>query len=379
MTDVTPCPPLSDRFGARSARLLTAVGLLTVSLGLFLGDANAQRGPSGPTPVFAATVIEDRFVDEVEALGTLRANESVRLTASVTETVTAVRFEDGQRVKAGDVLIEMTSQEESALLDEAKSRVSEAERQFNRIRRLADEGTASRSLLDTRRREFETARAQLRAIESRLQDRLVLAPFDGVVGLRDISTGALVSPGDVITTLNDDSVMKLDFTVPAPFLRNLRVGLPIRAKAVAFDEEVFEGEISSIDNAIDPVTRSITVRALIPNPEQTLKPGLLMSVELLKNPRTALVIPEEALIPQARQNFVLIVTETDEGTIAERRQVTIGSRRPGEVEILEGLSVGELVITHGTSRARPGTPVEVKSLDNSDAPLTELLQGNGAG
>ncbi len=297
---------------------------------LGVGQASAQQA----TPVIVSAVATDRFVDRVEALGTLRANETVELTATVSETVTGVHFDDGQRVEAGSILVEMTNEEEHALIEEERSTVAEAKKQYDRLRPLVQRGAASISLLDQRRREYETAKARLRAIESKLQDRLVIAPFAGIVGLRNISVGALIEPGDLITTLDDDSVMKLDFTVPSIHLASLKTGLPIIATSHAFAGRQFEGTVASINSRIDPVTRAIVVRAILPNPDRLLKPGLLMQVTLLKNPRDVLVIPEEALIPSGRENRVLVVDQSVLPTLAQHRQVTAGSRRPGEVEII---------------------------------------------
>ena len=200
-----------------------------------------------------------------------------------------------------------------------------------------------------------------------------------MVGLRNISVGALIEPGDIITTLDDDSVMKLDFSVPSIHLSSLKIGLPIEARSPAFAGRQFEGSVSSISSRIDPATRAVTARAILPNPERLLKPGLLMRVELLKNPREVLVVPEEALIPSGRENHVMVVDKSAESTVAQRRQVTIGSRRPGEVEILDGLKVGELVIIHGTLRTRPGAPVTIIAVDNGNQPLATLLTQEQAG
>ena len=330
-------------------------------------------------PVIVKAVVTDHFVDRVEALGTLRANETVVLTATVSEIVTDVHFEDGQRVKAGSILVEMTNEEEHALIEEERSTVAEAKKQYDRLRPLVQRGAASIALLDQRRREYETAKARLRAIESKLQDRLIIAPFAGVVGFRNISTGALIEPGDVITTLDDDSVMKLDFTVPSIHLASLKIGLPMVATSPAFPGQQFEGIVASINSRIDPVTRAIVVRAILSNPKRLLKPGLLMQVTLLKNPRDVLVIPEEALIPSGRDNHVLVVDRSAEPPVAQRRQVTTGGRRPGEVEILDGLKSGEFVIVDGTLRARPGKPVTVIAVDSGDEPLARLLNRDQKG
>lgn len=322
----------------------------------------------GGVPVVNVEVVrKEVFRDRTEALGTLRANESVALTVNVTETITAIHFEDGQQVKADAVLVEMTSAEERALLVEAQTNAHEASRQLNRIRQLVRAGTASESLLDQRQRDYDAAQARLVATRSRLRDRVVKAPFDGVVGLRNVSLGALVRPGELITTLTDDSRMKLDFTVPAVFLPSLKSGLPIVATTRAFREREFVGRVSSIDNQVDPVTRAIAVRALLPNGDRALKQGMLMQIELFMNEREALVIPEEALLPEGRDNYVLVAVEREGNVIAEKREVIIASRRYGEVEIVSGLREGERVITRGAFKIKPGVMVDIQAADKSAA------------
>ncbi|MEJ2455260.1 MAG: efflux RND transporter periplasmic adaptor subunit [Candidatus Thiodiazotropha sp.] len=329
-----------------------------------------------PAPqVIVAEVRQKAFIDRIEALGTLKANESVALTVNVTETVTAIHFDDGQRVEKGQTLVEMTSSEEHALLEEARANLNEALRQFKRVRQLESQGIEAQSLLDQRRREVETARARLAAIESRLADRLIKAPFSGVLGLRNISIGALVETGDLITTLDDDSVMKLEFAVPSTYLSTLRPGLPIRARTRAYGERVFEGEVKVVDSRVDPINRSVLVRALLPNPERMLKPGMLMTVELLSNRRQALVIPEAALMPKGGDQFVMRL-QGDPPQV-EKLKILIGSRRAGEVEVIEGLREGDLVITHGMEKARVGSPVRIKGREGEGKSIPELLKPAG--
>lgn len=345
------------------------LGLICMMLVAGGGWAQSQAPGVILSEAHVATV-----ADRVEALGTLRANESVTITATVTETISAIHFDDGQQVSAGDVLAEMTSREQHARLEEAQARLAEAERQYDRVKSLEASGSASASLLDERRRDLRTARATLAAIESQLADRLIKAPFDGVVGLRNISVGALVEPGDVITTLDDDRLMKLDFPVPSLFLPSLAPGLAIEARSPALGDQPFDGAVSSISSRVDPVTRTVQVRARIDNPERTLRPGLLMQVELLRDPRQALLVPEAAILQRGSEHAVLVVEEAADGqTIAQRRPVQVGLRRPGEVEIVAGLEAGERVITHGADKARAGQPVQVLAIDDGSQPLSELL------
>lgn len=355
----------------RRPLLTTALVLqLLAALLSFPAPVIAQASPA--TAVFVTEVQSTTIEDRIEALGTLRANESVELTTSVTETVTELHFDDGDRVKAGQILVDMSSGEERAQLEEARATVAEAQRQYQRIKSLQATQTAAESLLDQRHRELETGRARLVAIESRLADRQVRAPFSGVIGLRNVSVGALVEPGDIIATLDDDSVMKLDFSVPAIYLNVLMPDVAVIATSRTWEGRRFEGTVKSIDSRVDPVTRTIIVRALLSNPGRLLRPGMLMQVELLNRQREALMIPEESLLSLGDRQFVLVVDKAADNSV-ERREVQIGTRRPGEVEIVSGLTSGEQVITDGTLKVRAGSNVTIRAFDNGKTPISELL------
>ncbi|MBK1699463.1 efflux RND transporter periplasmic adaptor subunit [Thiococcus pfennigii] len=344
--------------------------VLTLSLLILPATLHADPPPEGPA-VIVAEAVSRPLADRVEALGTLKANEAVTITANVTEVISAIHFDDGERVTRGQVLVEMNSAEQQALLDEAIARLGEAERQFERVKSLVAQRSASESMLDERRRDVETTRALVVAIRARLADRVIEAPFDGVVGLRDISLGALVTPGDLITTIDDDSVMKLDFAVPSVYLTTLAPGMAIEARARAFGDEVFTGAIRGIDSRVDPVTRSIQVRAILPNPERRLRPGVLMRVELKRNEREAPVIPEAALVQAGREHFVFALSAEH---VVERRRVEIGARLPGVVEIRDGVAVGERVISQGQDKVRPGQTVRVLAVDDGTRTLREMLE-----
>lgn len=316
-------------------------------------------GARPPAGITTATVEKRGVSDRVEAIGTLRARESVELTATVGERVVEIGFEDGDRVGRGDVLVRLSSTEEEALLKEASSAAREAELQYERAKQLAARGTASAAQLDEARRVHETARARQLAIESRLEDLVIKAPFDGLTGLRDISVGAVVRPGDTVTTIDDDSVMLLDFTVPSRHLGLLVPGTPIEAAGKATGTRHFKGSVRGISSRIDTVTRTVRVRAEIPNPERILRPGMLMDVDLLGNRREAIVVPEGTLLPDAGENFVMVVEDGPSGHIARRRHVETGARIEGFVEILSGLSEGERVAEHGAFKLRDGSPVRI--------------------
>ena len=324
-------------------------------------------------PVIVAPSTLQRFVDRVEAIGTTRSNETVEIRSNVTEKVVEIGFEDGDTVKKGQLLVGLERAEEEAGIKAAEAQLREARTSYERAQKLESRQYATTASLDERRSAMEGASANLEAARSRLSDREIRAPFDGVVGLRNISPGALVTPGDTITTLDDLDPMKLDFTVPATHLSSLEPGLEIEARSEALGGEIFHGEVRSVSPRIDPVTRAVTARAVLPNPELKIKPGLLMTVELLKRPREAVIVPEEALVPEGEKNFVFVL-HRDRDNEAERREVTIGGRQPGEVEIVHGLAAGELVVTHGAMRLRNGAKARILTEARADETIRDLIQ-----
>jgi len=365
--------------------LLFVMRLFLSAILIVAASAHAQKSNSGEQVV--GVIVQSATLRElqnnIEALGNLRAYESTLITAKTTKTVTHIRFDDGQRVQKGAVLVEMTNAEESALMEEARLTAEEAKKQLERTRTLEKTGAVSASTLDELKREYDTAHARFLALQARYRDLLITAPFNGVVGLRDISLGSLITPGQTITTLNDDSKMKLDFTVPAIYLSSLRVGLPIEAQSRDLGEKIFKGKIFSMDNQIDEATRSIKVRAILENPNRELQQGILMTVVIHADIRKALVISEAALIPMGSNNFVFVLqpnkNDKAESWVAEKRQISIGQRYKGYVEIEKGLQAGEKVVTHGLQKIRAGQSVRIMAEQSNDPDkktesLSELLQ-----
>lgn len=350
-------------FAAVAIIIVTAlIGLVTYSN--FTANSQAAVSPSPTvTPVVVAPVRQAEFAERLEAIGTARANESITITAQVTETVRQVNFEDGMMVDQGDVLVELTDTEENAELLEARIALDEAEKQLRRVANLVQRNLTSQAELDEQRAERDRLKAQVEVIEARLADRLIRAPFSGVLGFREVSPGALITPGNEITTLDDTSIIKLDFPIPEAFLATLEIGQDVIARSVSYPGRTFQGRVTSIDSRVDSVTRAVTVRAALPNPDGLLKPGKLLTVELIKDRRQSLMIPEEALVPLRNQQFVFVVNDDD--TVA-RVEVDIGRRRPGSVEVLNGLSEQQQVVIEGTNRIGPGSPVTIQEVREQD-------------
>ena len=308
---------------------------------------------NAPALVTLAPVRSERMAQKLEALGNARANESVNVSSKTSNIVTAVRFRDGERVQRGQVLVQLDDAQARADVAAAEAAVTESQSQYDRSRELLRTQTLSKSSFDQLEATLKSNRAKLGAAQARLEDTVIRAPFSGRVGLRSVSVGTLINPGTVITTLDDTSVIKLDFSVPENFVSSLREGLSVRASAPAYPGRAFTGKVSSIDSRVDMNTRSVMVRALLANDDGALKPGMFLSVSLAKDERDALVIPEEALTPEAERQYVYVVADGK----AQRREVRIGGRRPGSVEVLAGLNPGEHVVVEGTQKIRDGAAV----------------------
>jgi len=303
--------------------------------------------------------VEERFyADRIEALGTVRAMEAIDLSANVTERVAEVAFEDGDRVKKGDLLIRLEDAEEVAMMEAAKAEMKEQEREIKRLESLVAEGAVSEVRLEEYRTRREVAMQRVEEARAQIDDRHIVAPFDGVLGFRRVSVGALVSPEDLIATLDILDPVKLDFSVPETFLGDLRPGLEIEAFTEAFPDETFAGTVTQIDTRVNPVTRSITARAEIPNPDHRLRPGMLMTTTLTKNSRKSLSVPERALVAVQTNHFVYVI-DGGEGAVVRRTSVSIGRRVPGFVEIREGLELGQEVVTDGLVGLADGASVEI--------------------
>lgn len=340
--------------------LLPVLLLLCVAVAVyyFLQVHKGGKKEGGVTPVAVAKVERRELNDTIEALGTAYANESVTITASAAETISEIHFADGQEVKQGEVIAGLEQREEQAQLGVAKAHVEEHRRELARIESLLKNKAASQRDYDERQTLLKVAQQEIAEIEARIADRTLRAPFDGVLGIRRLSVGALVQPGAAITTLDDIHQIKLDFSIPATYLPALASGVPIEATTDALGTERFKGTIESVDTRVDPVTRAVLVRAILPNADNRIKPGLLMQVRVLGGTREGLVLPEESVLQRQDKHFVLVVQpETRE---VEQREVDTGTRMPGWVEVKNGLEEGEEVIIRGISRVQPGQKVTVQ-------------------
>ena len=335
------------------------------------GGPRGMGGPFGgaaqPVGVVTASASEGSLGLEIEAIGNAVANESAEITSKTVNTVIAIRFKEGQFVKRGAVLVEFDSAQARADLAAAEAALAESRSQYNRSQELLETKVLSQSQMDQLEATLKTNEAKVASARAHLDDTIIRAPFDGRIGFKRISVGGLVNPGTVISTLDDTTVMKLDFTVPQSYLFGLTPGLAVTAEIAGVPNKSFTGRITTLDSRVDPVTRSIVVRAELPNKDGTLKPGMFMTAKISAAAVSALLIPEGALVPEQGKTFVFVVKDG----VATRREVTIGRRRPGEVQVTTGLGRGERVVVEGTQKIRDGVAVlEVDSTGTSVAAAT---------
>jgi len=319
------------------------------------GRPRAQGGGAAAdaVPVLTATAENRQINVGIEAIGNAIANESVTITSKATNIVTAIRFSDGQSVTEGQVLVELDRAGAEADLAAAAATFAESQSLYNRSRELMASQALAKSQFDQLEATMKSNQARVDASRARLADTYIRAPFAGRVGLRRVSLGTLINPGTAITTLDDTSTIKVDFPVPELNVGELRSGQDILARSSAYPGRSFVGRVVSVDSRVDPASRAVTVRAAIVNRDGALKPGMFLTVDLSKERRAALMVPEQALVPEQARQFIYVV----KGPAVNKREVKLGRREPGLVEITDGLRAGDHVVIEGTLKLRDGTPI----------------------
>ncbi len=343
--------------------------LLTAQSGPAGPAAGPQDGPPPATPVEVAPVRMGTVIVDVSAVGSLLANESVLIRPEIAGRITDIHFDEGQQVNKGDELITLDATELRAQVAESASSVKLNKLSFERARELSGRKLVSRQEFDEAQSNLSESQARQNLNEARLSKTVLHAPFDGVLGLRQVSPGDYVQPGEDIVNLEDIGSLKLDFRIPETYLSRIAPDQPVEMLVDAFPDTAFEGKVYAIEPRIDEVTRSILLRARVPNKDGKLRPGMFARVTLVLEQRpNALLVPEQAIVPEGNERFVYRVVDGK----AVRQQVTLGQRRAGEVEILSGLNPGDTVVTDGQMKIRDGAAVTVmQAVDEKDAePVT---------
>jgi membrane fusion protein (multidrug efflux system) len=333
-------------------RQALALSLLALLAGCGKGAAAAKK----QAPLVTATAPTPHiFIDRIEAVGTARANEQVTLAAPVTERVDHLYFEDGGFVRKGQIIAILAQGQEQASLAAAQADEAQAVSQLRRIQALSTQGFATGTTLDQQVAAARRARSDADNARAQIADRVLRAPFSGYVSLRTISEGAVISVGTPVAVISDTSRIKLDFTLPETALSAVKSGQALQAIAAAYPDAPVSGHIETIDPVIDPATRAVTVRAILPNPGNRLKPGMLLTVGIESTTRRALALPELAIVGDGSDRYVFVVGADMK---AKRTNITTGLHDGGLVEI-KGLPAGARVITEGVVKVAEGQKVRL--------------------
>ena len=336
------------------------------------GGAGAPPGAGGGPPqemklaVEAVTLQPETLARGLSTVGTLRADESVVVRPEIIGKISRIHFNEGQRVTAGAPLFSLDASVLGADVNEARATLENARRANARVGQLADQQLISRSDADKARADLGVSQARLAATSAQLAKTSIRAPFGGVIGLRDVSVGEVVSPGQALVNLVRLDPMEVDFSVPESELTRIATGQKVSVSVDAFAGELFDGEVAAIEPVIDANSRSVKLRARINNPGYKLRPGQFARVALgtAQQQGTALLLPEQALMQEGATRFVYTIVDGK----AKRVEIKTGQRVPGKVEVVSGLRAGDQVITAGQTKPMMHDGMGVMVLPPSTSP-----------
>jgi len=315
---------------------------------------DAPKGPPPAMPVKAAAARIAPAVDEVGAVGTLRADEAVTIRPEIAGRVVEFRFSEGQAVARGSVLVKLDQSELGAVLASSRAQLMWEEQRMARAEDMHKKGFISQQGLDDQKTNLVRAKAKLAEDDAKLAKTEMRASFSGVAGLRQVSEGQYVAAGTDIVRLEKIDQLKLDFRIPESFIGKLKTGQPLKVLVDAYPDKAFAGSVYAIEPGVDDQTRTILLRARVANPELKLRPGMFGRVQVQLGVREkAIWIPEAAIVPKGQDLTVYRVVDGKVDIV----RVQTGVRKVGEVEIVKGLGEGELVVTEGTQKVGPGSSV----------------------
>lgn len=315
----------------------------------------AQPKPRG-LPVKAEPVTVGPVVDEVTAVGSLLSNEAVMIRPEIDGRIAGLHFSEGQRVTKDQRLVTIDASEYEAQLAAVRAELRTEQQRYTRAQELYQQKFITKEALDVQAGAVDRLKARVQEVQVRVDKTVIRAPFAGVLGLRKVSPGAYVRSGDDIVSLGNSYTIKVDFRIPEVHLSRIGPNQPIVIRVDAYPGEEFRGEVYAIQPSIDTETRTVLMRARIANKDLKLRPGMFARVALTMETRpNAISVPEQALWPQGKDNFVFKVVDGRVTLV----KVELGNRRPGEVEIIAGLAPGDVVVTEGQIKLRDGAPVMV--------------------
>lgn len=326
-------------------------------------NAGAAGGPPAgfAMPIEAAPVRVGPSQRQIQAVGSLRSNESVVIRPELAGRIAQINFNEGQKVKKGQLLVQLDAAVPRAELVQMQASLALAKANYERAQELHKRNAGTERALDEARWKLRNDEAAVKLAEVRLEKYALTAPFDGVIGLRKVSVGDFVKDGTDLVNLEQIDPLKVDFRVPEVFLASLKVGQRVAVTVDALPGREFSGEVYAIDPLVDASGRAVVIRARIANPDDALRPGLFARVSLVVDEKLeAVFVPEQSLVPINDQLFVFKVVDGPQGgKVVAFTKVKLGERRKGEAEVVEGLKPGDVVVTAGLLKIRDGMPVQI--------------------
>ncbi|MFT6786721.1 MAG: membrane fusion protein (multidrug efflux system) [Pseudoalteromonas rhizosphaerae] len=332
--------------------------LLGLCVYLYLPSSQGEQSDFtvNATQVTAHTVANEENAVLIEAIGSARANQAIYIQSAQNDYVTDIYFKDGDLVSKGQKLVQLQSQQEELTVKELAINLREEKRQLERLTELSRSQATAKSLLEEQLSRVDATEAQLENAKTKLSEMTIIAPFSGILGKRQISVGAYVNNSTIITSLDDISIIKVDFKVPEKYLAQLNVGMKVMTQNDAYPEKTFTGKVTHVSARIDSITRSVEVTASFANKSGLLRPGMLLKTALQLSSNQAMMVPEKAVIPQQDKHYVFQI----EDGIATKVEVHVAGRHNGWVAIDEGISNGQQIVTEGIIKIRSGSKVTVK-------------------
>ena len=298
-----------------------------------------------------------KFTEELNLVGSINANESVKITAVVSEKIKSIKFEEGSYIDENDILIELENNEEQAILKQVDAELEESTANYERAKKLLSEGNASQSMIDKKFMEKKKLEGKFQEIQAKLNDLIIKAPFNGIIGTKNYSNGSFINPGDVITSLYDISKVKVEIYIPEIYVSEIYKKQFFIATLPSINNTSFKGEVYAINPSIDKETRTFKVIGIIQeNNNYSLKPGMMANIELKLRSREIFIVPEGAIIPEDEKSFLYIL---EENNVLKKRQVVTGKRNDGSIEIIEGIDQSDQIVYEGTNKIRNGSEVSV--------------------
>ncbi|AFT72699.1 Efflux transporter, RND family, MFP subunit [Alloalcanivorax dieselolei B5] len=330
----------------------------------------AAAGTRPATTVNVISALVRPLTEKVEVVGNARATRAVVLSAEVEGRVMQVHFQEGQAVDADDLLVELDDRQAEGERDRLRAEYQRALSDYQRASRLINSRAISQAEVDNLKNGMEAARAALRVAQATYEKHKIRAPFEGVVGLRQVDPGAYLQPGTPVVTLDSVRNLEVTFEVPERYLARVKPGLVLVVSSDSYPERLFQGKVTLLDSRVNAVSRTLAVKGSLDNSDGLLRPGQLLQIDILLSQHQALLVPEQAIVAQGAQNFVFVVAEND---TALRLPVELGGRRDGWVEVVHGLSDDDAVIVNGHSRLGSGAPVTVVEDEGALLPSQRVL------